>query len=272
MSEYHIHLVSDATGETIHSITRACIAQFENFIPLEHHWPLIRTPSQIDKILDSVKEKPGLVVFTMVNDNLREQLQKGCKKLKVPFVSVLDPLMLALSNIVGHQAKGQPGRQHEMDDQYFQKIDALTYAMVHDDGLGSEGYDQADVILIGVSRTSKTPTCIYLAHRGIKAANIPIVPGFIMPDNLRHNKRSLIIGLTKEPDRLIEIRQNRLRFLMQNNTSYVDFNAVSEELSLVKKLCAEHHWPIIDITRRSVEETAATIMQMLHERDEQQNL
>ncbi|HXQ41021.1 MAG TPA: pyruvate, water dikinase regulatory protein [Candidatus Udaeobacter sp.] len=263
---FHLHLVSDATGETINAVARACLVQFEGIDAVEHVWPLIRTVGQMDRVLADVKDHPGIVLFTLVNPDLRERLREGCRDLQTPCIAVLDPVILALASFLGLQASGQPGLQHELDAQYFARIDAMTFALVHDDGQSARSYNEADVILIGVSRTSKTPTCIYLANRGIKAANVPIVPGCPVPDELLAARHPLVVGLTKDPGQLIQIRRNRLRLLAQDEqTDYVDPDAVREEVAQARRLCAENRWPVLDVTRRSIEETAATIIQMLGE-------
>ena len=263
---FHLHLVSDATGETIHGVARACLVQFEGVEAIEHVWSLIRTVGQMDRVLADVKEHPGIVLFTLVNPDLRERLREGCRNLQTPCIAVLDPVILALAGFLGRQASGQPGLQHELDAQYFARIDAMTFALVHDDGQSARSYDEADVILIGVSRTSKTPTCIYLANRGIKAANVPVVPGCPLPDELLAARHPLVVGLTKDAGQLVHIRRNRLRHLAQDEqTDYVDPDAVREEVAQARRLCTENGWPVLDVTRRSIEETAATIIQMLGE-------
>ena len=261
---FHLHLVSDATGETINSVARACLVQFEGTEPIEHTWSLIRTPGQMEKVLGAIGANPGPVLFTMVNEQLRTLLQDGCRRLQVPCIPVLDPVIGALGNYLGMQSSGRPGRQHELDAEYFSRIDAMSFALSHDDGQLSHEYDDADVILVGVSRTSKTPTCIYLANRGIKAANVPIVPGFPIPLELGVARRALIVGLTKDPAQLVQIRRNRLQMLAHSEASdYVDPEVVRREVVAARRLCTEHGWPVIDVTRRSIEETAATIIQML---------
>jgi regulator of PEP synthase PpsR (kinase-PPPase family) len=200
----------------------------------------------------------------MVNEDLRGQLREGCRKLQVPCIPVLDPVLGALAGFLGLQASGRPGGQHELDAEYFARIDAMTFALAHDDGQSARNYDEADVILVGVSRTSKTPTCIYLANRGIKAANVPIVPGCPVPPELMKARHPLVVGLTKDPGQLIQIRRNRLRLLAQDDkTDYVDPESVREEVAQARRLCAEHSWPVLDVTRRSIEETAAAIIQLL---------
>lgn len=261
---FHLHLVSDATGETINSVARACLVQFEGVEPVEHVWALIRTPGQIEKVLAAIGANPGPVLFTMVNEQLRVLLQDGCRRLQIPCIPVLDPVIAALSSYLGLKSRGLPGRQHELDAEYFMRIDAMSFALSHDDGQFSHDYDNADVVLVGVSRTSKTPTCIYLANRGIKAANVPIVPGWSLPAELLVARRPLVVGLTKDPTQLVHIRRNRLHMLSHaEQTDYVDPEVVKKEVAMARRLCGEHGWPVIDVTRRSIEETAASIIQML---------
>ena len=263
-AEFNLHLVSDATGETINSVARACLVQFEGVHAIEHSWTLIRTPGQMTKVLTGIEANPGLVLFTMVNERLRALLQEGCRRLQVPCIPVLDPVIGALGSYLGMQSSGRPGRQHELDAEYFSRIDAMSFALSHDDGQLSHEYDDADVILVGVSRTSKTPTCIYLANRGIKAANVPVVPGCPLPSELLAARRTLVVGLTKDPAQLVEIRRNRLNMLAHAEaTDYVDPDVVRKEVAAARRLCSENRWPVIDVTRRSIEETAATIIQML---------
>jgi len=261
---YHLHLVSDATGETINSVTRACLVQFEGVEPIEHSWTLIRTPGQMEKVLAGIEAEPGLVLFTLVNDQLRGMLQDGCRRLQLACIPVLEPVIGAFGSFFGLKSRGLPGRQHELDAEYFERIDAMSFALAHDDGQSSWTYDQADVILVGVSRTSKTPTCIYLANRGIKAANVPVVPNCPLPPELLTARRPLIVGLTKDPVHLVQVRRNRLLLLSQDQeTDYVDPEIVRQEVAAARRLFAEHDWPVINVSRRSIEETAATIIQLL---------
>jgi regulator of PEP synthase PpsR (kinase-PPPase family) len=264
---FHIHLVSDATGETLNSMTRACLAQFEGVGVSEHSWTLIRTTGQMQKVLQGIRQNPGLVLYTIVDDKLRNLLVSNCRDAGVTLVPVLDPVMTALAAHFGQTAKGLSGRQHAMDQDYFDRIEAMDYALAHDDGQSARNYEDADVILVGVSRSSKTPTCVYLANRGIKAANVPIVPGCPLPSELFTIKRPLVVGLTKDPSQLVQIRKNRLQMIARDeaDSDYVDLNAVRDEVVQARRLCSEHNWPVLDVTRRSIEETAATIMQLLQE-------
>jgi regulator of PEP synthase PpsR (kinase-PPPase family) len=269
-NRHHLHLVSDATGETIHSVARACLAQFDSVEPDEHHWSLVRTPGQIDKVLESIAENPGVVMFTIVNETLRLQLQEGCRALKLPCIPVLDPVIGTLANYFGVESKGESGRQHVLDAEYFERIDAMTYAMTNDDGQSVWSLDAADLILVGVSRTSKTPTCMYLANRGIKAANVPFVPDVPLPKELLEigkNGTTVIVGLTNAPERLIQLRRNRLRSLAQEDeTDYVKLDMVRQEVAAARRIFTEQGWPVIDVTRRSIEETAAAVLQLLEKR------
>ncbi len=264
MTLYHLHLVSDATGETINSVARACLVQFEGVEPVEHIWSLIRTKGQMLKALRAIEENPGPVLFTLVNEPLREQLITGCRELDVPCISVLDPVFHQLARCFNVEISGRPGLQHALDAEYFGRMDAMDFALSHDDGQIPGEIDKADVVLVGVSRTSKTPTCIYLANRGIKAANIPVVPGCPLPDSLLNTGQSLVIGLTKDPTQLVHVRRNRLRMIAQgqDETDYVNPESVREEVAFARKLFRKHDWAVIDVTRRSIEETAATIMSL----------
>jgi [pyruvate, water dikinase]-phosphate phosphotransferase / [pyruvate, water dikinase] kinase len=268
VTRFHLHLVSDATGDTVHSVARACLVQFEGAEAIEHIWSMVRTKSQIDRVISGVQASPGVVLYTLVNEALRAPLIDGCRRLQVPAIPVLDPVIGALAAYLGRQSRGLPGQQHLLDSEYFQRIDAMTFALNHDDGQSAWGLDEADVILVGVSRTSKTPTCIYLANRGIKAANVPVVPGMPLPAELLAVTRPLVVGLTNDPERLIQVRRNRISMLHQEDRSsnYTDIEAVHEEVTAARRLFAEQHWPVIDVTRRSIEETAAAILKLIARR------
>lgn len=262
MTAHHLHLVSDSTGETINSVARACLVQFSGVEPVEHIWSLVRTRGMMNKVVSQIEAHPGPVLFTLVNAQLRDQLTSCCLQLGVPSIAILDPVIHTMANYFGVEMKGTPGLQHVLDAEYFGRMDAMTFALTHDDGQHCSDIAKADIILVGVSRTSKTPTCMYLANRGIKAANIPVVPGCPIPDELLQADGPLIIGLTKDPARLVQVRQNRLRMLTDDKqeTDYVNLEAVRQEIAQARRFCVEHDWPLIDVTRRSIEETAATIM------------
>ncbi|MGK2741793.1 pyruvate, water dikinase regulatory protein [Tepidicaulis sp. LMO-SS28] len=260
---FHLHLVSDATGETLNAVARAACAQYEDVRAIEHVYALVRGPKQLERALAEIEEAPGMVMFTMVNDELRARLERKCLELEVPCISVLDPAINALGSYLGREISHKPGSQHIMDQEYFDRIAALNYTMAHDDGQNPGDLDDADVVLIGVSRTSKTPTCIYLANRGIKAANIPLVPNIPLPPEIETATRPLIVGLVANPERLVQIRRNRLLSLNeQSETDYVDREAVTAEVAFARKLYNRHSWPVIDVTRRSIEETAAAVLNL----------
>jgi regulator of PEP synthase PpsR (kinase-PPPase family) len=267
LTRFHLHLVSDSTGDTVHSVARACLVQFDGAQAIEHVWSMVRTRSQMDRVIAGIEVNRGLVLFTLVNDVLRQSLQEGCRRLQVSAIPVLDPVIGALASHLGRQSSGLPGRQHLLDSEYFARIDAMTFAINHDDGQSSWGIEEADVCLVGVSRTSKTPTCLYLANRGVKAANVPVVPGVPLPPELLRAKKPLIVGLTNDPERLILLRRNRLTMLDHNEaTDYTDIEAVRTEVREARRVFAEHHWPVIDVTRRSIEETAAAIYKLYQRR------
>jgi regulator of PEP synthase PpsR (kinase-PPPase family) len=273
----NLHLVSDATGETLNAIARATTVQFEHADIIYHRWSLIRTRFQLHRVLEGVEHEPGPVLSTLVDRAMRGELETTCRRLNVPLVNVLEPVMNLLQEYIGEQATARPGRQYVLNADYFRRIDAMHYVLAHDDGQQQPGLAEADVVLVGVSRSSKTPTCFYLANRGIKAANIPLVPNLPEPPGL-DTAQCPVIGLTLDPEALIEIRRHRLRLIgapnsagivRQNSTEYVDEDAVKAELLWARRLCTRRGWPVIDVTRRSIEETAATVLQLMeawHER------
>ena len=264
---FHFHLVSDATGETIVSVAHAAVAQFEDVEAIEHVWALVRTARQMERVLAEVEATPGVVIYTLVDPALRDRLTAGCQRCGVPCVPVLDPVLGVLSSYLGRPVKGQPGGQHALDAGYFQRMDAIQFVLRHDDGQAPQDLDEAHVVVVGVSRTSKTPTCFYLANRGLKAANVPVVPGMAVADELLHARRPLIVAFSQSPDRLVQVRRNRMTMLEQDGeTDYVDPGAVRRELACARRLYERHGWPVIDVTRRSIEETAAAVMQLYRER------
>jgi regulator of PEP synthase PpsR (kinase-PPPase family) len=267
---FHLHLVSDSTGETVGIVARSCLVQFDTIEATEHMWAMVRSKDQVEDVLDGIRKNPGFVLYTIVNEDTRNQLEEGCRKLQVPFISVLDPIISKLGMHLDAEVHPMPGRQHVMDAEYFSRIEAMQFVLSHDDGQSTHNLDNADVVVMGVSRTSKTPTCIYLANRGIRAANIPIVPGCALPEELFTSINPLIVGLTKDPKRLVEIRRQRLRLLDQDETSdYVDLEKVSSEINDARRLFTKHDWPVINVSRKSIEETAATIIQLYNKRREQ---
>ena len=269
----HLHLISDSTGETVTTVARAAVSQFEDVVPVEHVWFFVRTRSQLEKVMTIVEALPGLVIFTLVSPELRFFLQERCRVCGVPCVPVLDSVMNALTGLLGSAGRPQIGRQHAMNEDYFSRIAAMDFTMRHDDGQYAEELDDADVVLVGVSRTSKTPTCVYLAHRGIKAANVPLVLDLPQLSILERLTRPLVVGLTINPAQLAEIRLNRQRMLGIEGVEqgrfggdYSDLERIRDELRYARRLFARNNWHEIDVTKRSVEETAATIYQLVQAR------
>ncbi|MBN8874177.1 MAG: kinase/pyrophosphorylase [Rhodospirillales bacterium] len=267
----NLHLVSDATGETLNAIARATTVQFEQANIVHHRWSLIRTRFQLHRVLEGIEQEPGPVLSTLVDRALRSDLETTCGRLNVPIVNVLDPVMNLLQEYIGEQVSARPGRQYVLNADYFQRIDAMHYVLAHDDGQSQPGLAEADVVLVGVSRSSKTPTCFYLANRGIKAANVPLVPNLPEPPGL-DDVACPVIGLTLDPQALIDIRRHRLRLIgtgpnapggRQTSTDYIDEETVKAELLWARRLCTRRGWPVIDVTRRSIEETAATVLQLM---------
>lgn len=261
---FHIHLVSDSTGETLNAMARAVCARFTDILPIEHIYALVRSSRQLERALEEIAGAPGVVMHTIVDGALRAALEDGCRRHEIPCIAALDPVVAAMSRYLGAPISSRVGAQHALDTDYFNRMEALNYAIGHDDGQLGQDLSQADVVLIGVSRTSKTPTSIYLAHRGVRAANIPLVPGVSLPKEVFELKNTLVVGLIASPDRLIQIRRNRLLSLNENReSSYIDQEAVREEIIAARRLFERQGWPVIDVTRRSVEETAAAIINLL---------
>jgi [pyruvate, water dikinase]-phosphate phosphotransferase / [pyruvate, water dikinase] kinase len=268
---HHLHLLSDSTGETLEMIAKAALAQFDGVEMVKHFWPMVRSVGHLERVLEDVTKNPGLVLFTMVSAELRKTLEARCHALGLPIIAALDPVTDALSTLLGQQAKARPGRQHALDAAYFARVEAIQFTIAHDDGIGSDNWEAADIILAGVSRSSKTPTSIYLANRGYKTANIPIVIESPPPASLFALKHPLVIGLFTSPERLVQVRRNRLLSLNQTpDTDYVDQDAVAREAAYARRMFADNDWPVIDMTRRSIEEAAAAIINLVNERAEQQ--
>lgn len=267
MIRLHLHLLSDSTGETLENIAKAGLAQFEGVETIKHFWPMVRSQGHLDRILLEIAQRPGLVIFTLVNNDIRKRLESRCHALGLPSVSALDPVIEALSQLLGQEALARPGRQHMLDAAYFARVEAIQYTIAHDDGLIPEDWEEADIILTGVSRSSKTPTSIYLANRGYKVANVPLVVESPPPPSLYSLVHPLIVGLTTSPERLIQIRRNRLLSLNQSpETAYVDHEKVVAELAFARRIFSDQGWPVIDVTRRSIEETAAAIINLANDR------
>ncbi|HEY3641609.1 MAG TPA: pyruvate, water dikinase regulatory protein [Xanthobacteraceae bacterium] len=267
-SYFHLHLVSDATGETLTTVARAATAQYTKMSPIEHVYPLVRTQKQLDRALIEIEEAPGIVLYTLLEEDLVKRLEDHCRELSLPCLSILGPVLQLMRSYLGAETSHRVGAQHTLNAEYFKRIDALNYSMLHDDGQHIDELEQADVVLVGVSRTSKTPTSIYLANRGIKTGNVPLVPGIMVAPQVEQLAHPLVVGLYASPERIVQIRQNRLLGLKshQDDDQYIDRKAVAEEVMFSRRLCARHNWPIIDVTRRSIEETAAAVLKLLTER------
>ncbi len=266
--DFYIYLISDATGTTLQGLARACLAQFDGVHPTERFWPMIRSEAQLDRAIEDLRENPGPVLYTLVERKLRKKLERTCAELHVPCMPVLDPILRSMSSYLGLPTKGIPGLQHALDEAYFKRIDAVDFALHYDDGQSLDGLDDADVILVGVSRTSKTPTCIYLARRGVKAANIPLAPGVPFPEKVLALKHPLFVGLTESPKRLANLRRTRLQADPDDphyaENAYLDLEQIEEETRRARRLFSDHKWPVIDVTRRSVEETSAEVIILLN--------
>jgi regulator of PEP synthase PpsR (kinase-PPPase family) len=269
MKTIHFHLISDSTGETVSSVARAAIAQFEDINNREHIWSLVRTRAQLDRVIAAIELQPGPVLYTLVDQDLREQLKNRCLKLELPCIPILAPVIRELSGYLQQETAALPGKQYEMNEKYFSRVEAINFTLAHDDGQSTWDVNEADIVLVGCSRTSKSPTCVYLAYRGFKAANVPFIPQTTVPKALLEATTPLIVGLTINPERLVEIRKSRLQSLNQEETGhYIDMEQVIDEITEARKFFRQQKWPIIDVTRRSVEETAATIIQYFHQRFE----
>ena len=262
MKKFNLHLVSDSTGETAGSVARAAMAHFDNVEPEEFNWTLVRSKAQMEKVIDAIKENPGVVIYTMVDNTLRDMLKLECAKRGLPCIAVLTTIVAELSAYLGEETHASPGKQHELNEEYFTRVDAINFALTHDDGQAHWELEESDVVLVGVSRTSKSPTCVYLAYKGLKAANIPFVLDCPLPPILETLTKPLVVGLTINPERLQQIRKTRLQSLNQeHDTNYVDMEYMQREIAESRKLYSKHRWPVIDVTKRSVEETAATMAQ-----------
>lgn len=262
VSQFHLHLISDSTGETIIAAARAVSSQYQTAQPVEHVYPLVRNLKQLENVITSIRQNPGIVLFTIADNDLGEVLEEECRELGLPCVSVLEPIFQTFQSYLGKPTRRVVGAQHALDSEYFSRIDALNFTLLHDDGVVPENVEEADLILLGISRTSKTPTSIYLANRGVKTANIPLVPGTSLPDAVIKAKRPLIVTLVASTDRIQQVRQNRLLELNAANhsSSYADRASIADELAQARKLSQKHGWPLIDVSRKSIEETAAAIL------------
>ncbi|GLS43521.1 pyruvate, water dikinase regulatory protein [Methylobacterium brachythecii] len=265
-SYFHLHLVSDSTGETLINVGRAAAAQYEGVSAIEHVYPLVRSRAQLERVVSEIQAAPGLVLYTLVDDELMSRLEEACRETGSPTLNVLQPVHALLRSYLGANSTARPGAQHMLNAEYFKRIDAMNFTLAHDDGNLPPNIDEADVVLVGVSRTSKTPTSIYLANRGLKTANFPLVPSMPLPVALAETRKPLVVGLIASPERIVHIRQNRLLSLKaDDNSMYIDRDAVADEIAASRRLCAKQRWPTIDVTRRSIEETAAAILDLYRE-------
>jgi len=270
-SYFHLHLVSDSTGETLTTIAKAAAVQYSAVRPIEHVYPLVRTRRQIDRVIQEIMSAPGIVLYTVVNKALTDELEARCRELKVPCLHVLEPIMKVFESYLGAPQTPIVAGQHVLDADYFRRIDALNFTMAHDDGRLPDDLNDADIVILGISRTSKTPTSIYLAQRGYKTTNLPLVPSLPLPEQLTEPHGAFVVGLVASPERIAEIRRNRVRLMSDRNLDhYVDKQMIAQEIAYSRRLCARHGWPVIDVTRRSVEETAATILQYMVDRNTEQ--
>src|ERR1700681_3197035 len=271
---FHLHLISDATGETLITVARAAAAQYAKVLPVEHVHPLVRTQKQLDRALADLEESPGIVLYTLLEENLVERLEAKCRGLGLPCLSILGPVLHLFQSYLGAESTHKVGAQHTLNAEYFRRIDALNYTMMHDDGQQTDDLEEADVVLVGVSRTSKTPTSIYLANRGIRTANVPLVPGIAIPHQLETLKKPLVVSLHATPERLIQVRQNRLLSMGAGpgNDDYIDRQAVADEVAFARRLSAKFNWVQLDVTRRSIEETAGAVLKLFADRQRQRFL
>lgn len=262
----NLHLISDSTGETLSSVSRAVLSQFEDVESSDFVWPLVRTKSQIDRAIESIEQNPGIVLYTILQDDLVKTLKDKCYELKIPCIPVLSRIVNEFSNYLGLNISNTIGRQHILDEEYFSRVEAISYTINHDDGQSGWDLQDADIVIIGVSRTSKSPTSVYLSCRGYKTANIPFVNIDNIPDSVYSLKKQLIVGLTINPEKLVQIRKSRLLSMGQEaKTDYIDIDIIKDEVAQSRKLFAKLNCKVIDVTKKSVEETAARIIQLYRE-------
>jgi hypothetical protein len=261
-SYFHLHLISDATGETLIAASRAVSSQYKGTQAIEHVYPLVRNRKQLEAVLDAIDREPGIVLYTITDQTLGAFLEERGKAMGIPVVSVLEPILQVFQSYLGVPLERKVGAQHELTSEYFNRIEALNFTMMHDDGALPEDIDEADIVLVGISRTSKTPTSIYLANRGIKTANIPLVPGVKLPESLLNAHHPLVVALIATTDRIFDVRQNRMLGTRAHipSSDYVDRASIAEELAQTRRICAKQGWPMIDVSRKSIEETAAAIL------------
>ena len=267
---FHLHLVSDSTGETLSTVARAVASRYPSARAIEHSYVMVRDPEQIERIAASIEQAPGIVLYTIVDPELAERLAERCRANAVPAISVLDPVINVFQSYLGDSAALTIGAQHVLDADYFQRIEALNFTLAHDDGVLPSNLDQADIVIVGISRTSKTPTSIYLAHRGYRTANFPLVPGAPIPKILTRPTKAFVVGLIATTDRIVQVRLNRVLtdYNESADTDYTDKALVAAEIADSRRLCGRQGWPTIDVTRRSIEETAAAILSLYRQHRE----
>ena len=271
-SSLHIHLVSDSTGETVHQVARAALSQFPDVQIFEHIWTLVRTPAHVETIASALNRNPGILLYSVVDPEIRRSIEELCSKSSIPSLSVLDPLMDMLSSVLGYRQNTRPGGQHKLDKAYFDRMAAVEFAVNHDDGLNMDRLKDAQILLVGVSRTSKTPTSMYLANRGYRVANYALVPNVDFPLHLLENTPDLfVVGLTTDAKRLSMVRRNRLQHMSDSqNDTYADLDNINDELKSARRLFSGQNWPVLDVSRRSVEETAAAVLHLyMNKREEE---
>jgi len=265
----HVYLVSDSTGETVAGIAKSVIALFEDASVINHHYPMFRNKSQLEELKEELIKKPGIVLGTILNNEMNDNVTNICEELNILYIPVLDQVIVKISNYLNEPYGDSPGKQHELNEDYYLRINALSFTLAHDDGQNTKNLDEADVIFVGVSRSSKSPTSIYLANKGIKCANVPFVKNRDLPKELYNLKKPLIIGLVVDLERLLEIRKSRLVSMNDiNNENYVNYEEVYDETAEAKKIFRRNSWPIIDVTKRSIEETAALVLRLLEKKEE----
>ncbi|MFQ5625625.1 MAG: pyruvate, water dikinase regulatory protein [Methyloligellaceae bacterium] len=263
---FHLHLISDATGETLSAIAKAAIVQYSQIRSIEHVHSLVRNKRQLNRVLQEIESTPGIVLYTIVNPELGRMLEDHCQSLNVPCVPALAIIMKVFESYLGAPSTPTVGGQHVLDAEYFRRIDALNFTMAHDDGRLPEDLNDADIVIVGISRTSKTPTSIYLAQRGFKTTNVPLIPSLPLSPQLENASGVFVVGLIASADRIAQVRRNRVLALADRDLGeYVDRGLIEEELIFTRRLCNRKGWPVIDVTRRSVEETAAAILKQYHD-------
>ena len=266
MKKLTVHLVSESSGQTVKHATNTALAKFSDVEVKKYHWPMTRNLKMLDEVFEKVKVKPGVILYTVSDEGLRDALKKFCFEMKIPCVSVVSKIVKEIAEYIGESADSGVGYTNKFDETYFDKVDAIEYSLRHDDGQILDDLEEADIILIGLSRTSKTPTSVYLSYNGFKTANIPLVSGCPFPDILPTMNNPVIFGLIINPGRLVEIRESRMNLLqVTENSNYTDIKTIQDECRQVKRICYENNWKVIDVSMRSIEETAAIIMKAYYD-------